>query len=117
MFKGYRRRSWIRLNQYEKGLYKCALEITKETGRAIVNVTFIAKLISIILKLITPISLKLRIFGLSERNRLLKLYKERCIFRWIPRLENWIMESDYIAQLGLKVLQKKSAMKDYCYES
>ena len=60
MYKAVRKRSWVHLNQFEKSLYRCALEVTKKTGRKIINVMFLAKIISIVLKLMTPISYMLR---------------------------------------------------------
>ena len=103
MFKAIRKRSWIYLNQFEKSLYRCALEVTKKSRRKIMNVMFQAKLISIVLKMMTSIGFKLKILGIVERDRILKLYLNKGVFKWIPKMRNWIMESEYIFQFGLKV--------------
>ena len=105
MYKAVRKRSWAHLNQFEKSLYRCALEVTKKTGRKIINVMFLAKIISIVLKLMTPIGFRLRALGIVERDRILELYLNKGVFRWIPKMRNWIMEPEYILQLGLKAVK------------
>ncbi len=108
MYKAVRKRSWTYLNQFEKSLYRCALEVTKKTGRKIMNVMLLAKLISIVLKMMTPIGFRLRVLGIVERDRLLKLYLNKGVFKWIPKMRNWIIEPEYILQLGLKAATNHS---------
>jgi hypothetical protein len=100
MLRGLRRGSWRRLSGSEKGLYMCVLSMVR-SGRRVVNVNLMARIYSIILKLLSTPGLRLRCLGLAERWRILRLYEARRIFGWASRLREWLLSDEYMLQLGL----------------
>jgi hypothetical protein len=102
MLKSLRCGSWRGLSRSEKGLYMCVLSMVR-SGRRIVNVNLMARVYSILLKLLSSPGLRLRCLGLAERWRLLRFYEARGIFGWASRLREWLLSDEYMLQLGLSL--------------
>jgi len=97
--KGWRNRNWQWLTEREKGLYMAAMWYAKGKGE-IVNSFVVRKLMSIVEKLRATIKVRIFQAGLAKAAGMLA-EDDKGVFKWAPRLREWLRDPDYILWLGI----------------
>ena len=98
--KGLRNGNWKKLSKLEKAFYRAALTYAK-IKRKIVNPDVISRLTEIIRKLILIPSLKIIKAGLERALQMKTIFEVNGVFKWCPKLKEWLKSPAYIMWLGL----------------
>ena len=96
---GRRNGNWQGLTKREKGFYIAAMWYAKGKGE-IVNRLIMGKLRSIVEKLRETIKMRIFQAGLAKAGEML-VEDDRSVFKWAPRLREWLRDPDYIFWLGI----------------
>ncbi|MEM2914100.1 MAG: hypothetical protein QXH91_01670 [Candidatus Bathyarchaeia archaeon] len=99
--KGYRNSSWHRLSLLERGFLRAAILYAKIKG-IIVNAKVAGILSTIIEKIRTTPSTRIIQAGLAKAEQISTQNSQ--VFKWCPRLREWLLDCTYIFWLGLTEL-------------
>ena len=99
--RGLRNGTWNSLGSSEKALYRCALWITKTRG-CVVNRTLVAQILAITRHFLESIRTRIAATGKRRAENMLKSYSsQRGVFGWVPQLEEWLRNANYVFYLGV----------------
>ena len=97
--KGQRTGRWRRLHLLDKALVKASLQYLRHGGR-ISNETLLVKLERLIEQLLETRGQRIVSRGLAKAAALLREGAEKGLFSWVPRMNEWLKDPDYIFWLG-----------------
>ena len=83
----------------EKAIFKAALAYSRLKSK-IVNLTVLKILLDLIGKLVPSLLYLPLQRGLELAHRMSRFYEEKGVFRWCPRLRDWLSDPCYILYLG-----------------
>ena len=99
--RSLRRGSWSRLSIVERGLFRCALWVTKARG-SINNVKLMAQILRIVLKLLKDIRSRIVKAGQRRARLMFETYERPGgVFSWAPWMREWLHDPTYVWYLGV----------------
>jgi hypothetical protein len=97
---GLRNGNWRRLSLVDRGLFKCALWVTKVQG-SIASLKLLVKVLGIALMLLENSSMRIWMAGKARAEELKQRFNDRGLFDWAPRVRVWLEERNFAFYLGL----------------
>lgn len=98
--RGFRNGNWRGLSMVEKAFYRASMWFARVHGW-IVSARVVGQLVGIVEKLKSTIGKRILRSGLVRSKEMCTHYEGRGIFRWLPRLREWLIDPDYVFWLGL----------------
>jgi hypothetical protein len=93
--------AWARLEIAEKGLFRCALWITKARNK-ITNTRLMEQILRVALKLLKSLESRIVKAGKARAATMLKVYaRPGGVFTWAPRMREWLHDPKYLLYLGV----------------
>lgn len=97
--KGLRNGNWKRVRFLDKALYRAAMWYAKHGG-CIVNELLMKNLSALAEKLKETKGMRIFKRGFEKALEMLEKGEEKGVFRWAPRLRDWLSDPDYVFWLG-----------------
>ena len=99
--RSYRNHTWARLKPAERGVFRCALWITKARGR-ITNIKLVEQVTQVALRLIDTIQSRITRAGRTKAMMMFREYaRPEGVFSWAPKMRTWLCDPGYIMYLGI----------------
>jgi len=98
--RGLRNGNWRRLPLVDRGLFKCALWVTKVRGH-IESLKLLVRVLGVVLRLLHTPRMRIWRAGRARAEELMRRFQDRGLFQWAPQVRGWLMERSYVFCLGL----------------
>ena len=105
--KSLRTKTWRRLHYLDKALFRASLDYLRRGGR-ILNEALLVKLERLIEQLLETRGQRIVSRGLAKAAALLREGAEKGLFSWVPRMNEWLKDPDYIFWLGTNFFASKN---------
>jgi len=97
---GLRNGNWRRLSLVDRGLFRCALWVTRVQG-SIASLKLLVKVLGVVLRLLENSSMRIWMAGKARAEELRQRFNDRGLFDWAPNVRNWLEERNFAFYLGL----------------
>ena len=84
----------------DRGLFRCALWVTKVQG-CIASLKLLVAVLGIVLKLLENSSTRIWRVGKAKAEELKQRFDNRGLFGWAPRVRVWLEERNFAFYLGI----------------
>ena len=98
--RALRNGNWWKLPVVDRGLFRCALWVTRVRGR-IENFKMLVRVLGIVLRLLDTPRICIWRAGKERAEELLRRFEDRGLFQWAPKLRGWLTDPGYVFYLGL----------------
>jgi hypothetical protein len=100
---GFRNGNWRKLSLVDRGLFRCALWVSRVHG-GIESLKLLVRVLGIALKLLEKSQVHIWKMGKARAEELMRQFENRGVFGWAPQIRGWLVETSYIFCLGLREL-------------
>jgi len=98
--RGLRNGNWRRLSLVDRGLFRCALWVTRVRGD-IASLKLLVRVLGVALKLLESCSMRIWMAGKARAEVLKRRFEDRHLFDWAPQVRDWLVDRGFVFHLGL----------------